>query len=190
MWENYTRWSSVPCFGHNHLLGRCLTSSSEGLTTTIRWPSIAPWTGVSEVVSMREKWGDVDGAWYITKTEDRVQQSWEDLGGSGFWTTFAKNSHWILVRMREIYFHRGKMRMQKRRGEIRNLWPESAKEFRGSKPPLECLPGRHVRLKGLCQTPEEQKSPAGFVLFLFGFAFLAEVYVVEKVFSEPWFGSK
>lgn len=75
--------------------------------------------------------------------------------------------------------------MRKRRGEIRNLWQESAKEFKGSQPPLECLPGRHVRLKGLCQTPEEQKSPAGFVLFLFGFVFLAEVYVVEKVFSEP-----
>lgn len=76
------------------------------------------------------------------------------------------------------------MRIQKRRvgwGEIKYLWQESAKEFKRNKPPLEHLPGRSVRLRGLCPTPEEQERPEGFLLFLFGFAFLAQIYVVEKV---------
>ena len=56
------------------------------------------------------------------------------------------------------------------------------KDFKKSKPQLECLLERHTRLESLCQTLEEQERPVGFVLCLFAFAFLAEIDVVEKVF--------
>ena len=55
---------------------------------------------------------------------------------------------------------------------------KSIKDFKRGKPQLESLPERQT----LCQTAEEQERPAGFVLFLFAFAFLAEINMVEKVF--------
>ena len=66
---------------------------------------------------------------------------------------------------------------------IRTLQRESAREFKRSKPRLECLPGRPVRLRVLCQTPEEQEAcTICFVLVWFVFAFLAEMYMVGEVF--------
>ena len=59
---------------------------------------------------------------------------------------------------------------------------KTIKDFKRSKPQLECLLERHTRLASLCQTLEEQEKPVGFVLCLFAFAFLAEIDMVEKVF--------
>lgn len=81
--------------------------------------------------------------------------------------------------MREFYFQR-EAETTKRWG-ISHLWKESTSEFQRSKSQLVYLPGERVRVKGWYPTPGEQGRPLGFVCLLFGFAFLTEMYLVEKV---------
>lgn len=60
----------------------------------------------------------------------------------------------------------------------KNVCQKSIKDFKRGKLQLESLPERQT----LCQTTEQQERPEGFASFLFAFAFLAEINMVEKVF--------